>query len=275
MLSSFGRALRAVLPLFVLGATACTAGAIESSPPPDDAPADLPPSSGIAPREPTAPATPPIAKPEEPIATTGDHPEVVSVFMEDRKGGGWMCTGTLISPTEVITAAHCLDPEMFVRYVIVAPSIVGDNTFRGSSVRIFGGSYEAVENPDLGLLVLKDRVTLAAYAELADVVSRVQAGEAVQAAAIVRATEDPDSDFERTSPMLVTSTVDFGYDHGFGTPLFSKGGDSGAGLFLVENGVVTHKLIGVGRQPEPERQLDHFTRVDAELVTWRTSPGLP
>ena len=68
--------------------------------------------------------------------------------------------------------------------------------------------------------------------------------------------------------MPVTSTVQYGYEHGFGTPMFSKGGDSGAGLFLVENGQRTRKLIGVARQPEPERDLDHFTRIDPAFLAW-------
>ena len=44
--------------------------------------------------------------------------------------------------------------------------------------------------------------------------------------------------------------------------------NSGASLFLVENGKPTHKLIGVARQPEPERNIDHFSRIDAAFTQW-------
>jgi hypothetical protein len=68
--------------------------------------------------------------------------------------------------------------------------------------------------------------------------------------------------------MKVSSAVEFGYDHGFSTTMFSHLGDSGAGLFLVEDGKRTHKLIGVERQPEPSRNIDHFTRIDPVTKQW-------
>jgi len=63
------------------------------------------------------------------------------------------------------------------------------------------------------------------------------------------------------------ASTSLSFEHGFATPLFTKGGDSGAGLFLVENGQITHQLIGVARQPEPSRSLDHFTRIDASPLS--------
>ena len=62
--------------------------------------------------------------------------------------------------------------------------------------------------------------------------------------------------------------MSLGYEYGYGTPYFSKGGDSGAGLFLVEEGKLTLKLIGVARQPESDRDLDHFTRIGAPFLEW-------
>jgi hypothetical protein len=110
------------------------------------------------------------------------------------------------------------------------------------------------------------------YAELTNVVARVDAGEDVRAAAVVRTAEEAEAPFELVSGLAVSSTVQYGYMHGFGTPLFSKGGDSGAGLVLVVDGKSTHQLIGVARQPEPARGLDHFTRVDSDLLTWYGAP---
>lgn len=195
--------------------------------------------------------------------------EVVTVRMRDHAYGLWFCTGTLVAPDRVVTAAHCLDPDKFVSYEIVAANAPGTPRVAARDPRVFGGPFAEVENPDIGWLTLDGEVTLDAYAELTDVVADVDAAEHdVLATAVVRTDETPWAPFFVEDTMKVTSAVEYGYTHGFATPMFSKGGDSGAGLFLVENGAVTHKLIGVARQPEPDRGLDHFTRIDAAFLAW-------
>jgi hypothetical protein len=188
--------------------------------------------------------------------------------MTAKDGTHWFCTGTLVAADKVVTAAHCLDPIKFASYEIVASLAPGKPRVAASAPKIFGGSFEDVANPDVGFLTLSKPVMLPRYAELTDVVASVEAKQDVSAAAIVRIAQHPDAAFGESEAMPVSSTVQYGYEHGFGTPMFSKGGDSGAGLFLVENGKVTHKLIGIARQPEPERDLDHFTRVSAAFKSW-------
>lgn len=212
----------------------------------------------------TPPAQPPKTMPPD----DGVFREVVSVFMTAKDGSRWMCTGTLVAEDKVVTAAHCLDPDFFASYEIVASLAPGKPRIAASAPRVFGGSFEDVANPDIGFLTLHQPVVLPRYAELTDVVGDVESGAAVTGAAIVRMSENPNADFTESAHMPVSSTVAYGYEHGFGTPMFSKGGDSGAGLFLVENGAITHKLIGVARQPEPERDLDHFTRIGAPFKEW-------
>jgi hypothetical protein len=221
------------------------------------APSSPPPSSSAAPK----PAHPAVAE-------DGTLPEVVYVFMRDRHAGLWFCTGTLVSKSIVVTAAHCLDQKEFIRYEIVAPGVANRPRVAASRPAVFGGDYADVANPDFGILVLSRPIDLPAYAELTDVTARVDAGEAIVAAAVVRTAETPEAPLHVSEQLPVSSTVEYGYEHGFGTPMFSNGGDSGAGLFLVENGKPTHKLIGVARQPEPSRNLDHFTRVDPALLAW-------
>jgi hypothetical protein len=155
-----------------------------------------------------------------------------------------------------------------VTWEVTAELAPGKPKVKGTLPQVFGGSYEDVANPDIGLLTLEEDVVLPAYAKLTDVVADVEAKKPVSATAVVRVEPRPGAAFAIEEPMPVSSTVGFGYAHGFGTPMFSKGGDSGAGLFLVENGKPTHKLIGVARQPEPDRDLDHFTRIDAAFLAW-------
>ena len=40
----------------------------------------------------------------------------------------------------------------------------------------------------------------------------------------------------KTEALEVSSSIPLGYEHGFKVPIYSNGGDSGAGLFLIEKG---------------------------------------
>ena len=221
--------------------------------------APLPPSQA-SPGKPSPAA--PVTKPDD-----GAFSEVVYVFMRDRRNQKWFCTGTLVAAQRVVTAAHCLDP-MFVSYEIVAPLAPDRPRVKAAAPAQLSAAFEDVANPDIGFLTLDQPVVLGHYATLTDVGPRVDAGESLSAAAVVRTDELPEAPLETSASMPLSSTVDLGYEHGFATPLFTKGGDSGAGLFLVENGQITHQLIGVARQPEPSRSLDHFTRIDASFLAW-------
>jgi hypothetical protein len=251
-----------LLPFFAAACTVTTSPTttddinMENTEIPDRPPATL-----------TAPAPTPAPEPE-PEVSVDDFAEVVYVFMEDRLAGGWFCTGTLVAKDRIVTAAHCLDPEKFVHYEIVAPLAPGKPEVQGKNPRVFGGSFEDVANPDIGVLELEEPVMLPRYAELTDVVTRVENGEKLQAAAVVRIEREPEAPLSITDAMPLSSAVSLGYEQGYSTPYFSKGGDSGAGLFLVENGKPTHKLVGVARQPEPDRNLDHFTRIGAAFEQW-------
>lgn len=202
------------------------------------------------------------------VPANAPHAEVVYVLMRDDFHQQWFCTGTLVAKNRVVTAAHCLESDKFVSWEIVAPLAPGKPRVSASNPHVFGGTFEDVANPDVGYLTLAKDIVLPVYAELTDVVAQVEAGAKIEATSVVRVDKTPEAPLFTEATMPVSSTVKYGYEHGFGTPYFSKGGDSGAGLFLVENGKLTHKLIAVARQPEPDRNLDHFTRIDAAFLAW-------
>jgi hypothetical protein len=220
----------------------------------------------------TQPAKPPAAEsmgqPTVAPPREGAFAEVVYVFMKDQQARLWFCTGTLVAKTTVVTAAHCLDQTMFVSYEIVAPGAPSKPRVAATKPTSFSTGFEDVANPDIGFLTLSKPVELSAYAELTDVTARVDAGEQLSVAAVVRTAEKAEAPLQQSASLPLSSTVELGYEHGFGTPMFTNGGDSGAGLFLVENGERTHKLVGVARQPEPARSIDHFTRIDASFLAW-------
>jgi hypothetical protein len=236
----------------------------------------LPSEDPNANKLPKAPA-PTIAQPSQnnnnantppPATKDADYLEVVYLFMRGHDNSSWMCTGTLVAKDKVVTAAHCLDPKEFATYEIIAPNAPGSPRIGAKAPTMFGGDYNDVAQPDIGFLTLNEPVVLPEYAVLTDVVARVEGGEKLTATAVIRTEQVALSPFRVSSKMPLSSSVELGYDNGFATPMFSKGGDSGAGLFLVENGKTTHKLIGVARQPDPDRQIDHFTRVGASFKQW-------
>lgn len=227
-------------------------------------PAD--PDAKPEPDAPDAPAGPP--KPATEILL-----EEVYVLMNDSRGGTWYCTGTLISRDTVVTAGHCLEEGRFRNYQITAPLAEGSPTVAGTRPLPMSNEFEAVENPDLGFLKLKTPIDLPAYAVLTDISKDVENGEPFTAAAVVREREKPISPLHEVNGLAVKSTVPDGYRHGFGVTLFSNGGDSGAGIFLVENGHVTHKMIGVARQPDFDSKTDQLTRIDPDILSWLKTNG--
>jgi hypothetical protein len=194
--------------------------------------------------------------------------EAVYVLFKDWDGGDWMCTGALVAKDVVVTAGHCLDDNKFTEWSVVAPLAPNKPRVNAASAHIRSYDYENVGEPDIGFLKLEEEIELPEYAQLTDVASRIDQGENLEATTIVRTKEEFEAPFKSVDNLKLQSTTELGYQHGIATQMFSHGGDSGAGLYLVESGNPTHKLIGIARQPDPDSGLDHFTRIDSDFMDW-------
>ena len=215
--------LAPLAPLASLALLTTLAGcsvAVTSDPTPRPAPrTEVPaPDPAPPPRGKTTLGQPTV---EDPQASA--FAEVVYVFMRDKRKQRWFCTGTLVSKTTVVTAAHCLDQTMFVSYEIVAPLAPNKPRVAATKPMSLSTEFESVANPDIGVLTLSTPIELGAYAELTDVTARVDAGEQLSVAAVVRTAEKPEAPLHESPAMPLSSTVDLGYEHGFGTPMFTNG----------------------------------------------------
>lgn len=220
----------------------------------------------------TPPGTPPggTIDPSAP-PEVASHPEVVLVLFKDAKNWTWFCTGALVSARTVVTAAHCLQEGQYSSWEVVAPTLVGKPRIKATSMKMFDTKWSEVARPDLGVLVMETGITLPQYAELTDVTADVDSGKTVMVSTIVRTEEKPEAALKRAGTMKLSKTDNYGYTSGYGVPIYSHGGDSGAGMFVVENGQMTHKLVAVERQPDPQRKLDHLSRVTGTFMDWTTS----
>jgi hypothetical protein len=230
-------------------------------------PAPAPASTNTKTPAPTTTGPPVASAPGVDPATTA-YPEVVYLIMAGKDGWTWFCTASLVSKDTAVTAAHCLQSDLFLSWQVVAPTIAGVPRIKVTKVAMYDDAWSDVAHPDLGAVKLETGIDLPQYAVLTDVVSRVEGGEALSVQTIVRTAEQPEAPFHKTGSMPLSSAVKYGYDHGFAVPMYSHGGDSGAGLFLVENGAMSHKLVGIEREPDPQRKLDHLSRIEAAFATW-------
>ena len=105
-------------------------------------------------------------------AQVGEYPTVVALVVQPKEGQGQgLCTGTLIAPTVVLTAAHCIEPQAFgyttaaevaANTIVLVDSMVlqsgGGKQMQVASTVAHPG-FSQPGDPDLGIVKLKTPIT--------------------------------------------------------------------------------------------------------------------
>jgi len=94
---------------------------------------------------------------------TSAFPAVVAVGVENRDGSGGLCSGTLIAPTVVLTAGHCLSLDPIAALVAIFPD-------GGDEVDIDAASWEVHPGFDIDRVAVADVAVVVLARPVTDVV---------------------------------------------------------------------------------------------------------
>jgi hypothetical protein len=189
-----------------------------------------------------------------------DHPEVVQVLINNAAKD--YCTGVLVSPTKVLTAAHCAGNS----YTVIAPFAPGkpqSAATRGAVAEHSSAFNEEVQKEDAEVLLLKTPIKIENYATIQEVGEL--GDKSLTGVFVGRSHEDRNAPLVKSVPLKITSGTEAGYTTGLHAEYASSGGDSGGPLFLVQGGKTTHIVIGLERQPDPENNDEWFTRITPKV----------